>query len=293
MFTFADKPQGQLIIQESDDYLERLSSFERSIKTESIQPISQKEYAKHLKGCVLDWSNEDKELLAPVLKCVSDFMTEKNIYIPQKIILIKTDGRDEWNSAYTRGSSIFLPPKKLAYAPHKLVRLLVHEVFHVIFRLRKEVQKLLFNLIGFHMTNEIAMPQCLKGRKLTNPDGPPINSRFEFMHNGELISAATAILLKQECSTVNSTKDILASISIKMMVVEEKGGRWQPKLIDKQPTLIEPRCITELIERVGSDFAASPDPNEILAEAFVKMIFNDEDDNIDLSQFNLILHKVI
>lgn len=291
MFTFAIKQQGQLIIEECDDYLGRLSDYERSLKTEFSQTISQEDYAKHLKGCVLDWSSEDKELLIPVLKSVSDVLTEKRIYVPQEITLIKTDGSDEWNSAYTRGSSIFLPPNKLMYNKDKLARLLLHEVFHVIFRLREEVNKPLFNLIGFHMTNEIELPECLIDRKLTNPDGPPINSRFEFEYNGELISVAPAILLKQGCSTVDSAHDILASISIKMMAVEEKDGRWQPKLIDNQPVLIEPQSISELIERVGKDFAADPDPNEILAEAFVKMVLGEQDDNLDLTQFNKLMQE--
>ena len=238
---------------------------------------------------MLDWSCEDKELLTPVLKSVSEALTEKNINVPQEITLIKTDGRDEWNSAYTRGSSIFLPPKKLAYDRDKLARLIIHEVFHVLFRLREEVQKPLFNLIGFRMTNEIDLPECFKERKLTNPDGPPINSRFEFKHNGGLISAAPVILLKPGCSTVNSTKDILSSISIKMMVLEEKNGMWQPKLENNQPTFIEPTSISKLVESVGNDFAASPDPNEILAEAFVKMVFGEQDDKIDIARLQSIL----
>lgn len=291
MFTFATKPQAQLIIQKNDDYLARLSDFERSIKTESSQTISQEEYADHLKDCVLHWSNDDKKSLIPVLKSISDVLIEKNIYVPQEITLIKTDGRDEWNSAYTRGSSIFLPPKKLSYNPQKLDHLLIHEVFHVIFRLREEVHKPLYNLLGFHLTNEIDLPKCLIERKLTNPDGPPINSRFELVHKGEVISAAPVILLKQGCSTVNSTKDILASISIKMMAVEEKDGRWKPTLEDNKPMLIEPQRIPELIERVGCDFAASPDPNEILAEAFVKMVFNEQDSYIDLAKFRHVMQE--
>lgn len=293
MFTFATKQQGQLKIEKMDDYLKRLSSFELMLKTGSKQTVSHEGYAKYLKGCVLDWTSEDKELLTPVLKNVSDVLTEKNIYVPEEITLIKTDGSDEWNSAYTRGSSIFLPPKKLAYNKDKLTRLLIHEVFHVIFRLREDIKKPLYNLIGFHLVNGVDLPECLIERKLTNPDGPPINSRFEFVHNGEFISAAPVILLRRGCSTVCSTQDILSSISIKMMAIEEKDGRWEPKLKDNQLLLIKPESIPELIERVGSDFAASPDPNEILAEAFVKMVLNEQDDYIDLTQLKLLLQKSI
>lgn len=207
---------------------------------------------------------------------MKEIIDNLGIALKEEIILVKTNGRDEWNSAYTRCSAIFLPSKKIkSYDEKRLVRFLLHEFFHVFFRARKDLQKYFYEVIGFKLINEIELPEDLKNRKLTNPDGPFINSCIEVKYENNLINTVPIILLKGDHTNVNSSKDILKSITVKLLVIEYEKDKWNVKMINEKPLLIDASQVKGFFEKVGENTTDIIDPDEILAENFVFLAFNE------------------
>jgi hypothetical protein len=94
---------------------------------------SEQEFLTFLENCVLEWSTEDCRKIDIVMKIIDSKFYNLNIEVP-KIIFVKTNGKDEWNSAYTRMNCIFLPVNKLKNSVEKLIRLIIHEIFYIISR---------------------------------------------------------------------------------------------------------------------------------------------------------------
>jgi hypothetical protein len=56
-----------------------------------------------------------------------------------------------------------------------------------------------------------------------------------------------------------------------LLVVTKSGERWQPKLVEGQPELLQPRQVQGFFEQVGNNTDYIIHPDEILAENFERM----------------------
>jgi hypothetical protein len=291
MFLFATVEMGQTIISKSDDYLKRLSSYEYSLKMNSNHIVGESEFIRYLISCVEPWSNEEITKFAVILDLIEEKVNKLGITFKNEIILVKTNGKDEWNSAYTRENAIFLPPYKINYTEEKLEKLILHELFHVLFRSRKEIQPLLYDFIGFTFTNEIKLPYSLENRKLTNPDGPVLNYCVEAKETEHSLYLCPLTMVREGRTAIDTTRDIMESIEFGFMEAEKKEGQWQIVLNNGKAVFWDPSGLE--FPFCGIQDAGTLDPNEILAEAFTELALGDYNEQtfIDMSRFKEILCK--
>ena len=268
-FIFADVKKSRELITRVDEYLDRLSHIELSMRL-GRSVVSATEYAKSLGSCVMEWEERDKTRLETVLDKVEEIINTSGMIIDD-IYIVKTDGSDEYRSAYTRGRTIFLPPNKIAYKQDSLEELILHEFFHVFFRSRKDIQSRLFILVGFVLINEIELPGSLADRKLTNPDGPVLNYCISIKIEDRSIFVCPITMLKHGLNRIDSAKDIMESIEFGLLEIEKNDGIWQPVITGGSPSIIYAGDDGLGVKGLSADML---DPNEVLAEAFVELALN-------------------
>lgn len=266
MFEFTNLEKGKELIALQDSFIERMSNKECSLKMGVNLIVSKAEYLNHLKTCILSWNVEELQQILKVELEIKKKFKELNIPILESIFIVKTNGNDEWNSAYTRGNAIFLPEKKLhSYDDYGLLKFLLHEYFHIYFRRRKDLQKSLYQIIGFDSIDEIILPDHFNQLKLTNPDAPYINRYIEVKYQNCYVKVIPLVILKEGINNVDKNKDILASIVVKFLVIDGMNCKY---------LLLNLKDIEGFYEKVGENVPNMLDPDEILAENFVMMILN-------------------
>lgn len=249
--------EAKALISNVDDYLLKMKPIERSLKLNTIDFISLEAFTSHLSTCVLEPTENDYEKLNITIDRLHRLIEKYNLQDPPVINIIKTDGRDEWNSAYTRGNSIFLPSKKLdSYSEESLVELLVHEYFHVISRHNEALRKQLYQLLGFHEIESSLVPATILDNTLVNPDA--------MIMTATKLSAAmkdqlAVPLITMKCGSVDSSKDIVESIRIEVFLLDEK----KLMRIDE---------VDEVSERLKINVSSIQHPEETLAENFTHLV---------------------
>lgn len=288
MFRFSSVQEGQYLISRKDSFLERLTPAEYSLRMGINFHISEEMFIEHLRNCILAWDDDEILNIGQVLVKAENIIRNLKMTIQEEVVLVKTSGKDEWNSAYTRCNAIFLPIKKIkSYTRERLLKFLLHEYFHIFFRFRKDLQEQFYNTIGFEIMPELQLPKALSNRVLTNPDAPFINRYIKVEYQGEQINAIPIALLKEDLINVNELGDILKSITAKFLYIQDES--------DSKALIIDTSDIKGFYEKVGNNTPSAVDPDEILAENFALFALNERNvPSVDvLDKIEGVIHSFI
>ena len=280
-YSFADREEAKAILLARDDFLKAQKPWEWSLKMEGETPspaagkkpevFSLEDYLGFLSGSLLEWQKEEKVRIEQALEGINSRCLSQGISLSERIQLVKTSGREEWGSAYTRGRGVILPEGKLAgyKTAESLGALLAHEIFHVVTRFNKTLRKALFGLIGFSCTpgGEVQIPVNLPVRVMTNPDSPLRDYWITLEYLGQEVDLVPLQMLKADLETVDNSRDILSSLSGLFLVLNRDV---KPSL----PLLLEPREVTGWAEKTGDTSGIAVEPEELLAEYFVDIVFS-------------------
>ena len=66
-------------------------------------------------------------------------------------------------------------------------------------------------------------------------------------------------------------------LTFRLLVVEKKGDRWQPMLLDGEPIVIDAKKEPAFYEKIGKNTNYVIHPDEILADNFVHLVMEDQD----------------
>jgi len=241
-------------ISKIDDYLLKMKPVERRLKCKANQDVELDQFVLFLRDCVLEPTKENHNKLTIAINQLKRLVEKYNLHTPSVINIIKTDGRDEWNSAYTRGNSIVLPSKKLDfYSEEDLVKLLVHEYFHVISRFNPGLRRNLYGLLGFVEIEDGLVPSSIMDRTLNNPDALILTGIANEKNQLEV----PLITIKSD--NVDDTKDILESIRIEVYLEGEK------KLVDIEEAPVVKSSLMINVSHIQH-------PEETLAENFTHLL---------------------
>jgi len=189
-FLFATQEQARAALDSRDDFVQRMSSFDRAARLKTDVDVSEREYLDFVSENVLPWEEgPDKQRVAQALISVAARLGEMNIPLPRDILVIRTTGREEGGAAYTRGHSIVLPDTVLADPGLDLVKLISHETFHVLSRNSEMLRADAYKVIGFTQCPEFSFPADLADRRITNPDAPRNEHCIEVRHGGTPVRA--------------------------------------------------------------------------------------------------------
>jgi hypothetical protein len=170
---FASVDKGAEILGRKDEFIQRLSAFDRAARIKTDRSISEDEFLKFVKGNVLTWNESEKAKIEEAIASIRPALDVLPLSLPKIVNLVKTSGAEEGHAFYTRDTAIVMPEKETDEADSGLLkRTIAHELFHILSRGNPALREKLYELIGFTKCGEVEFPSDLQSRKITNPDAP-------------------------------------------------------------------------------------------------------------------------
>lgn len=277
--SFATAEEGREVLTARDDFVERMSPFDRSVRLRSEEKVTEAEYLEFVSQHVLDWDEMDKKTLTDAIEGVRESIEALKLPLPEKIVLVKTSGEEEGGAAYTRGNAIVLPVERLQLPLARLQSLFCHELFHVISRADPEFRERLYSSIGFEKCQEIEFPPQLAPRKITNPDAPRNDHWIRLKLGDEEILAVPILFSIAEQFDPKVGSGLFEYLQFEMLVVEQlpDSGKVAPVFRDDEPRLVSLTRASGFFDQVGRNTSYIIHPEEILAENFAMIVLNNKE----------------
>ncbi len=274
---FASIEDGQTLVATSDTFIKALSRFDRQARLQTDGEATETALLAFLKGEVVEWDDEARKSLVDSIERLRPKLESFHLPLPETVLLVQMSGKDEANAAYTRGTAIMLPKKRVQkLKPDGLDRLMLHELFHVLSRNAPELRRDLYRIIGFHVCDPMALPPSMADLKLTNPDAPLIDCRIELTDDGETCWAAP--ILYSSSATYDAIKKppLFQYLTFRLMKLEEHDGRWRPLVKEGEPVLLDPAKSKSFADQIGQNTKYIIHPDEVLADNFVFLVMQTE-----------------
>jgi len=273
LVSFATVESARGILTNRDEFIRALSPFDRSARMKVDHDVAEAEFLAFVARAAQPWTPEEKNRLIEVLQTLGQRLAAWNLPLPPTLVLIKTSGAEEGNASYTRANAMVLPQKELSASASGLEDLIAHELFHIISRHNPELRKRLYRMVGFNPINEITVPEELRTRKITNPDGVQTGWMISITNNDHAISTVPILHASAVHYDLQKGGEFFDYLVFKLLAVTNRAGAWQPLLsADGQPRLIDLREANGYLEQVGRNTDYIIHPDEILAVNFVLLV---------------------
>ena len=274
---FATVSEGRNILTTRDDFIERLSPFDRAARMKTDREVSEKEFLEFVGQSVLAWTESEQKKLAAALEATQPALKALSLPFPKKIYMIKTSGKEEGGAAYTRANAIVFPVNMLAGNTRAMQKLICHELFHILSRANPELKERLYRVIGFEKCAEIEFPAKLKSRKLTNPDAPKNDHCIRLQVDGKAAWVVPILFSRTEKYDPGRGGEFFEYLEFRMLVVERnsESGAVKPVYDGAEPRLADMQRVSGLFEQIGRNTGYIIHPEEILADNFALMVFEE------------------
>lgn len=274
---FATQIEGRQILTAKDDFVQRLSPFDRSARMKTDKTVSEAEYLQFVGRNVIDWTSEEMQTVQAAIEAIAPLLRDLRFSWPPTVQLIKTTGAEEGNAAYTRATAIVLPKSELGKGQDHLKKLISHELFHILSRQNPELREKLYAIIGFTKCNEIKLPPALERRKITNPDAPRNDHFIRVQIEGQESLAVPILLSSAETYDVKRGGEFFEYLQLQFLAVEKDrgSGNFEPAPAGPSPRLVGAQHISGFMEQVGKNTDYIIHPEEILAENFALLLLHE------------------
>ncbi|MDG2384921.1 MAG: hypothetical protein P8N76_24840 [Pirellulaceae bacterium] len=270
--SFADRQTAKQSLGQTDRFIRNLSPFDRQIRLQASDPISEAQFLDFVQAQALDWTLAEESQLRQVLKELQPLLLGFKKVWPPEIQLLLTTGREEANAPHCREAAIVLPRSVLKRDSASLKRLVLHELFHVLSRHSPLLRRQLYAVVGFREVKPIDLPRALINRKITNPDAPLLNCVIQLDRKGQQVDVTPVLLTKAADYETFENRTLFGELLFRLMEVEESEGSWRPQLTDGQANLIDPRSEPSYHKQIGRNTEYIIHPEEVLADNFVHML---------------------
>ena len=265
---FASVNEGAEILGRKDEFIQRLSTFDRAARMKTDRSISEDEFLKFVKGSVLTWNESEKAKIEAAIASIRPGLDALPLSLPKIVNLVKTSGAEEGHAFYTRDTAIVLPEKETDEGDSGLLkRTIAHELFHILSRGNPALREKLYELIGFKKCGEVEFPSDLKSRKITNPDAPRNDHSIQIRVGEEEMRAVPILFSNAAKYDVNRGGEFFNYLQLSFLQV--------PRMSSGQPVLATPEEVSGFFEQVGRNTNYFIHPEEILADNFALLILDE------------------
>ena len=266
---FASVHEGAEILGYNDDFIQRLSAFDRAARMKTDRSISEDEFLKFVDGNVLTWNESEKAKIEAAIASIRRALDALPLSLPKIVYLVKTTGAEEGHAFYTRDTAIVMPEKESDEADAGLLkRTIAHELFHILTRGNPALRENLYESIGFTKCSEVEFPSELKSRKITNPDAPRNDHLIHIRIRGEEVRAVPILFSNAAKYDVNRGGEFFSYLQLSFLQV--------PRTSAAQPILAAPEEVSGFFEQVGRNTNYVIHPEEILADNFALLILGQD-----------------
>jgi hypothetical protein len=275
---FASPDEGKAILAADDDFTASLSRFDIQCRLKTDSDVKLSDWKRFVAQHVRPWQASEMESITQSLQRLEKMLADFRLPLPPVIRLVRTTGDEESNAAYTRTAAIVLPGKVMSYNTMQLDRLLAHELFHLLSRHDGAIRGQLYHTIGFELCQPIELPPSLAPRRITNPDAPLIDCVTSLTAaDGRQYTLAPVLYASGRNYDAKQKPTLFQSLVFRLLVVESRGGRWQPVLTKGEAIVLDPKKEPAFLDQIGKNTNYIIHPDEILADNFVRLVMNDKD----------------
>ncbi len=267
---FASEAEGAKLLSSRDAFVEQMSPFDRGARLKTDQDVTEARYLAFAASQALDWTDAERERLGEVLAAFRRKTAGFDLPLPSVVVFVKTTGLEEGRAAYCRGATVVLPQGVASGDTAPLSETVFHELFHV-FRTHNPARRAaLYRIVGFAPTAEIALPEALSKRKLTNPDAPRIDSVIRVAVDGRRIPVTPLLLGDADRYDVARGGEFFEQMRFRLLVLDEEKGAF--RAAGDTPRLLDPAQIPDYLAQTGRNTGYIIHPEEILADNFVQLV---------------------
>jgi hypothetical protein len=267
---FLDAAAGSAELSRRDPFIRSLSPFDRSARLKTAREVSEEEFIAFIGAEALDWSAEERARLSARLQAVRPRLSRYRLDLPPSIKLVKTTGREEGNTPYTRGETIFIPRDFVASQPDdRLEHILIHEAFHLLSRRNRELRFALYALIGFRPCSPVLPPE-LEAVRITNPDAPEAEACVELDGGGRRAARLPVLLSRTERYDELRQGEFFDYLQFRLLELEPDGRAARDEA--GSPRLSSVAALPSYLQAIGGNTDYIIHPEEVMAENFVLLV---------------------
>jgi len=271
---FATAAHGRELLTKRDDFVMRMSPFDRAARMKTDQDVTEGAYLRFVAANVREWAPDEKAAVEGVWAELKPKLDEMRLPFPKTILFVKTTGTEEGDAEYTRGAGIVLPESALAAEKRAGLRgIVAHELFHVLSRNAPEVRDRLYAVIGFRPCTEIVFPEALAARKITNPDAPKNDHCIQVRNGAETVWAVPILYAKTDRYDMAKGGLFFEYLKFSFLVVDGLSGKYDAA----HPVLLDVNQLQGFYEQVGRNTEYIIHPEEILADNFRFLLLGQSD----------------
>jgi hypothetical protein len=271
---FASIEKARAVLGTRDDFVARLSPFDRAARLKSADDVSEDQYLAFTTASAREWSNDERARLSAAFKAIEPQLAALLPALEKPILLIRTSGEEEGGAAYTRANAVMLP--RPSNDERELKRTLAHEVFHIVSRNNAPLKQALYRAIGFQECGEVALPTALAARKITNPDAPINEHCIEITVDGATAWGMPILLSRLERYDPAAGIEFFGYLTLSMLLVDRTATPARPLLRDGAPVLVPINRVEGFLEQVGSNTSYILHAEEILASNFERLVLGEQ-----------------
>lgn len=274
---FASAEEGRRILMTRDDFIKRLSPFDRFARMKTDRTVTEAEFLDFIGSSALAWDEAGMKEITDALLSVKPRIERLSLPLPETIYMARTSGEEDGGPPYTRGDAIVIPAPWLAANKNMIPRMLCHEIFHILTRRSPGLRERLYEIIGFIKVGEIELPAALADRKITNPDALKNDHAIRVRVSGEEVWAVPVLIAGAEKYDFRRGGTLFDYITFRLLPVQSGGDTpsARPAHDGESPRLLDIREVSGYIEKVGRNTRYLIHPEEILAENFVLLLMEE------------------
>ena len=262
---FVSAAEGAEILGQKDEFVQRLSSFDRAARMKTDKAVSEEEFLKFVKSNAATWSEGEEKRIGAAITALRPALESLPVAFPKKIAFLKTSGAEEGHAFYTRDTAIMLPAKETAGVDEEQLRkTIAHELFHILSRNNPELRERLYRAIGFDQCDEIDFPAELKSRKITNPDAPRNDHAIRVRVDGKELSVVPILFSSAPNYDPARGGEFFNYLQFAFLPKDSKSSAQ----------LLTPQQVSGFFEQIGRNTNYIIHPEEILAENFSLLVMD-------------------
>ena len=270
--TFATREQAQALLAGRDDFVSRLSAFDRAARVKRSTPVSEEEYLAFVASQALGWTPEQRSLVEQVYARLTPALDAVGVPWPEYVRLVVTTGAEEGGAPYTRGDAIVIPAPMLSPG-RALPAVLAHELFHMLTHANPALRARVYAAIGFHPCGEVVLPSALRELRITNPDALRNDACIAVRVKGAR-TWAVPMLYARAPYDAKAGQPFFAYLVAKLLLLDGSGAQPPSPATydDAHPRLVDFDTVEGFFEQVGRNTRYVIHPEEILADNFALLI---------------------
>ena len=269
---FATAEESRLRLGTRDAFVAAMSDYDRSARTGRRGAVSEADFLAFAAGQALDWPPDELVRMTASIAKISALLKPLQLPLPKEVWLVRTTGREEAETAYTRGNAIILPRWYMDVAGEELDRIIIHELFHVLSRHAPERRNALYAIVGYRDCGPLNWPPELASRRITNPDAPETRHCITLQRAGAALTFYPVLFAKEEVFDPALPGTYLERLLFKLLAVMGAGTNWTPGRTGDSVVMLDAGSVPEYFGAIGLNTRYIIHPEEILADNFILLV---------------------